>query len=65
MIDEPINPPITARPKGAACSEPSPIPIAIGNIPANIAAAVIKIGRNREAEASLAELEGFRNNFLL
>lgn len=63
-MDDPINPPITALPKGAACSEPSPIPMAIGSIPANIAAAVIKMGRNLEAAANRAEFAGFNNNFL-
>jgi hypothetical protein len=61
---EAISPPITALPNGATCSAPSPIPIAIGNIPANIAAAVINTGLNREEAASLAELAGFNANFL-
>ena len=64
VTEEPINPPITALPKGAACSEPSPMPMAMGSIPANIATAVIKIGRKREADAKRAALAGFSNNFL-
>jgi predicted tellurium resistance membrane protein TerC len=36
-----ISPPITARPKGAFCSPPSPRPKAIGTIPMIMANAVI------------------------
>src|SRR5271165_4189126 len=42
-----IRPPITARPKGAFCSPPSPRPNAIGTIPMIIASAVISTGRIR------------------
>jgi MFS family permease len=42
-----INPPITARPRGAFCSPPSPRPNAIGTIPIIIASAVISTGRIR------------------
>lgn len=62
VIVEAISPPITALPKGATCSAPSPSPIAIGNIPANIAAAVINTGRNRDEAASLAALAGLSAN---
>lgn len=41
------KPPITARPNGAFCSPPSPIPNAIGTMPKIIALAVIKTGRKR------------------
>lgn len=40
------NPPITARPKGADCSPASPMPDAIGIIPAIMAKLVISIGLN-------------------
>lgn len=62
MVDA-IRPPITALPKGATCSAPSPKPIAIGNIPASIAAAVISTGLSLEEAASLAALAGFKSNF--
>ncbi len=42
-----IRPPITARPSGAFCSAPSPIPSAIGTMPMIIASAVMSTGRNR------------------
>lgn len=61
---EAISPPITALPKGATCSAPSPKPIAIGNIPASIAAAVINTGLNLDEAASLEALAGFSSNFL-
>lgn len=47
---EHINPPMTARPKGAVRSPPSPNPSAMGIIPQIIAILVIKTGLNR-AEA--------------
>src|SRR5690606_8915481 len=53
-MDEKINPPITACPKGATCSPPSPKPDAIGIIPAIMAIVVIKIGLIREGDAQLA-----------
>lgn len=59
VIVEAISPPITALPKGATCSAPSPHPIAIGNIPAIIAAAVISTGLNLDDAANLAALAGF------
>ncbi|MNT28213.1 hypothetical protein D3C72_1638840 [compost metagenome] len=59
------SPPITALPNGATCSAPSPIPIAIGNIPASMAAAVINIGLKRDAAASLAAFTGFKAIFFL
>ena len=40
-----IRPPITARPSGAFCSPPSPIPSAIGSMPRIMAVAVISTGR--------------------
>src|SRR5260370_838997 len=49
-----IKPPITARPSGAFCSPPSPIPSAIGNIPIIIANAVMRTGRRRVLPASRA-----------
>lgn len=61
---EAISPPITALPKGAICSDPSPKPKAIGNIPANMAAAVINTGRNLDDAANLAALAGFSARFL-
>ncbi len=48
------NPPITARPRGAFCSPPSPRPIAMGSIPMIIAKAVISTGRNRANPACTA-----------
>ena len=42
-----IRPPITARPSGADCAPPSPIPMAIGTMPNTMAAAVIKMARRR------------------
>src|SRR5258708_4300221 len=41
------NPPITARPRGAFCSPPSPSPSAMGAMPMIMANAVIKTGRKR------------------
>jgi len=41
------NPPITARPRGVVCWLPSPIPVAMGIIPAIMAMLVIKIGLMR------------------
>ncbi|MNL66346.1 hypothetical protein D3C87_1907970 [compost metagenome] len=64
-IVDAIRPPITALPRGATCSAPSPIPIAIGNIPASMAAAVINIGRNLDEAANLAAFVGFKAIFLL
>ena len=54
------KPPITARPNGATCSAPSPIPIAIGSIPASMAAAVINTGRKRDDAANRAAFDGFK-----
>ncbi len=51
-----ISPPITARPRGAFCSPPSPNPRAIGTMPMIIARAVISTGRNRVKPASNAAL---------
>ncbi len=45
---------MTARPSGAFCSPPSPIPRAIGIMPIIIASAVISTGRNRVNPASRA-----------
>ena len=42
-----INPPMTARPRGAFCSPLSPRPSAIGTIPIIMANAVIRTGRIR------------------
>src|SRR5262249_37470738 len=42
-----IRPPIPARPSGAFCSAPSPIPSDIGIMPTIIASAVIITGRSR------------------
>src|ERR1700724_3685629 len=44
------RPPITARPSGAFCSPPSPIPIAIGTIPIIIASAVMITGLYRSPQ---------------
>src|SRR6185437_827888 len=52
------RPPITARPSGAFCSPPSPRPRLIGNMPINMAAAVISTGRMRLAPASSAAATG-------
>src|SRR5215472_368733 len=49
-----INPPMTARPRGAFCSPPSPIPSAIGTMPMIMASAVINTGRIRVYPASRA-----------
>jgi len=54
-----MSPPITARPRGAAWSPPSPKPEAIGIIPTTIATLVIRIGRIREAAASRAADNAF------
>src|SRR6266849_911867 len=48
------RPPITARPKGAFCSPPSPSPSAIGTIPMIMASAVIRTGRKRVKPACMA-----------
>ena len=48
------RPPITARPRGAFCSPPSPRPSAIGTMPMIMASAVIMTGRNRVFPASMA-----------
>ena len=45
---------MTARPSGAFCSAPSPMPSAIGIMPMIIASAVISTGRIRVAPASSA-----------
>src|SRR6266403_389943 len=52
------SPPITARPRGAFCSPPSPKPSAIGNMPITMASAVISTGRNRPRPASRAARRG-------
>ena len=52
------KPPITALPNGADWSPASPIPLAIGIIPAIIARDVIKIGRKRILAATDAALKG-------
>ncbi len=52
------RPPITARPRGAFCSPPSPRPKAIGNMPITMASAVISTGRNRPRPASKAARRG-------
>src|SRR6185437_2561590 len=41
------SPPMTARPSGAFCSPPSPIPRAMGIMPRTMAPAVISTGRRR------------------
>ena len=48
------RPPITARPSGAFCSPPSPMPSAIGTMPIIIARAVMTTGRKRVAPDSIA-----------
>ncbi len=53
-----INPPITARPSGAFCSPPSPMPSAMGIIPMIMASAVISTGRKRVKPASSAARVG-------
>lgn len=58
MVDA-TNPPITALPNGADCSPDSPIPDAIGTIPAIIAILVIRIGRNRIDALVMAAREAF------
>src|SRR5262249_50797392 len=52
------RPPITARPRGAFCSPPSPRPSAIGSMPMIIASAVINTGRMRVAPPSSAAASG-------
>ncbi len=47
---------MTARPRGAFCSPPSPSPRAIGTIPMIMANAVISTGRKRVKPASSAAL---------
>ena len=55
---EAAKPPITARPNGADCSPASPIPDAIGIIPAIIAKLVINIGLSlMEALVTAARVE--------
>ena len=54
VIEEKINPPMTACPRGATCSPPSPIPEAMGIIPAIMAKVVIRIGRNLDDAAHFA-----------
>ena len=49
-----ITPPMTATPSGLRKSAPSPLPSAIGNIPATSANVVIRIGRRRIAPASIS-----------
>ena len=49
---------MTARPSGAFCSAPSPMPSAIGIMPMIIASAVISTGRMRVAPASSAATVG-------
>ena len=46
------KPPITARPRGAFCSPPSPKPKAMGAIPMIMASAVMMTGRKRVKPAS-------------
>ena len=50
------KPPTTARPNGAVCWPPSPMPNASGIMPAIIARLVIKIGRSRLAAHAAAAL---------
>jgi len=42
-----IKPPMTARPRGAFCSPPSPRPMAMGTMPMIMARAVMMTGRMR------------------
>jgi len=53
-----ISPPMTARPRGAFCSPPSPSPKAIGSIPMIMAKAVISTGRKRVNPDSRAAVIG-------
>src|SRR5271166_626059 len=48
------SPPMTARPRGAFCSPPSPRANAIGSMPMIMASAVISTGRKRVNPASIA-----------
>src|SRR5580692_13532 len=48
------RPPMTARPRGAFCSPPSPRPRAIGSMPIIMASAVMMTGLNRVVPASRA-----------
>src|SRR5271169_59685 len=48
------RPPMTARPSGAFCSPPSPMPSAIGTMPMIMASAVISTGRKRVKPACSA-----------
>ena len=57
---EAISPPITALPNGADCSPDSPMPDAMGIIPATMAMLVIKIGRNLIEALVIAAREAFR-----
>src|SRR4029453_18186196 len=52
------RPPITARPRGAVASAPSPKASAMGIMPAIIAALVINTGRMRDCAASMAVCTG-------
>src|SRR2546426_662769 len=54
-----IKPPITARPRGAFCSPPSPRPTAIGTMPMIMARAVMSTGRMRTKPASIAASRAF------
>src|SRR5690606_28848024 len=64
VTDEKISPPMTAWPKGATCSPPSPKPEAIGIIPATMAIVVIKIGLNLEDAAHFAAWPAEKPNSL-
>ena len=48
------RPPMTARPRGAFCSPPSPMPKAMGNMPMIMAMAVMMTGRRRVRPAARA-----------
>jgi len=55
-----VNPPITALPRGAFCSPPSPSPSDIGKIPMIMAKAVINAGLSWVVPAKrLASKEDF------
>src|ERR1700722_5893402 len=58
------RPPMTARPKGAFCSAPSPHPKAMGIMPMIMASAVINTGLMRVAPASRAALTGSKPSFM-
>ena len=57
-VMEKIKPPTTARPSGAVCSPPSPMPRAIGIMPAIMAKLVMIRGRSRRWAASTAATPG-------